>query len=235
MAKKPPVGAMVGSGVGLGVGAAVGGPAGAMIGASMGGMVGGMFDKDSGPDYTNVTNQFNARNAQIAGFAKQLAGARAKYLSSLNNMYNSAYARFSGNAEAGFASRGMSVSGGAFASTLAKQTAQYQSELEPLAFQAEREDLSRVDSAYGANSGSYMGAISGGPGMQYQAENQNMRDIGGFAGQLAMMKYGSTLRNSANAPGATPSGAYENPTAYPRDQQYNYNRLDLSKYGTGDN
>ena len=152
-----------------------------------------MFGPKQGPDYSNVTERFNARNTQISEFAKKLAASRAKYMTSLNNMYNDAYSRFAGNAEAGFASRGMSVSGGAFASTLARETGRMSFEGANLEAGMEREDLRSEDAAYGGNSGAYMSAISGGPGMSFNADREDMRSIGSFAGKLAMMKYGKNL------------------------------------------
>lgn len=201
-AKKGQTAGMIAGG---GIGAVAGGPAGAALGmaagGAIGGVVGGMFDKDEGPDYSPVTAQFAARNAQIGEFSRNLASARAKYLSSLNNMYNTAYARFSGNAEAGFANRGMSVSGGAFASALARKSAEFQSQLEPTVYQAESNDLKSVDNAYGANSAGYMSAISGGPALKYGADRQDSRDMGGFVGKLGLMYAGKKM------------GLYDNPNS----------------------
>lgn len=172
------------------------------IGTAIGGAVGfaqdafgkgGFLAGDDGPDYSKVTDLYNQRNAQIGQFAASLASARAKYLTSLNNMYNSAFARFSGNAEAGFANRGLAVNGGAFASALAKKTAEYQSQLEPSVFEAEGKDLRSVDAAYGANNGNYMQSIAPGAGMAYKQENDNMTNIGGFVGKLGLMYAGSRM------------------------------------------
>lgn len=157
-----------------------------------------LFGGGGGPDYSGVTAQYNARNAQIGAFAANLAQSRAKYMTSLNNMYNDAYSRFSGNAEARFANRGMSVSGGAFASTLAKEAGRMSFEGANLSAGMEREDLNSVDKAYGANSGGYMSAISGGPGMSYGADREDQRAIGGFIGKLGMM---AMSRGSSSRPG----------------------------------
>lgn len=185
-------GAMVGSVVAPGIGTAIGAGVGLVAGAATG------FMTKKGPDYSNVTNQFKARNAQIASFAASLGAARAKYMTSLNNMYNDAYTRFSGNAEAGFAGRGMAVNGGAFASALARESGRMSFEGANLAAGMEREDLRSVDNAYAGNGSGYMSSISGGPALQYNADREDMRSIGGFAGKLAMMKAGASNTEGNN-------------------------------------
>lgn len=190
----------------------------AVAGQALGGLaaygIGQLLGPDGGPDYSNVTDQYNKRNSQISEFAQNLASARTKYLSSLNNMYNTAYARFSGNAEAGFAARGLQVNGGAFASTLAKQTALYQSQLEPQVYQAEASDLKSVDSAYGANSNSYLSAISGGPMAQYNGARQDAASAGGFANSLinaGFRAYGNRQDAYGNPAGSEYGTDYSSP------------------------
>jgi hypothetical protein len=171
------------------------------------------FGPHDGPDYSNATNQFNARNKQIESFASSLADARTKYLSSLNNMYNDAYSRFSGNAEAGFANRGMAVNGGAFASALAKKSAEYQSQLTPEVYKAESADLRSVDAAYGQNSGSYMSAISGGPGIQYQGDRQDMGSFAQLLGKYSQPTISGWMDNGSGGGGYNAySGTYGNTT-----------------------
>jgi hypothetical protein len=133
------------------------------------------------------------RKAQIADFASQLSLARQKYLSSLNSMYDKAYARFTGNAEASLAGRGLSVRGGAFASTLAKETSRYQSELEPLAFQAEREDLGTIDSAYANLFNTHFGADSSERLARYDRAGKNSQAIGQFAGMAGLTLLGAAV------------------------------------------
>lgn len=219
-------GAMAGATMGAALAAPTGGlsvPVGALLGATAGLGMGFMGGK-KGPDYSKVTDLYNKRQAQIGAFAANLARARAKYMTSLNNMYNDAYSRFSGNAEAGFASRGMSVSGGAFASTLAKEAGRMSFEGANLAAGMEREDLYGVDKAYGANSGSYMSAISGGPGQQFSADREDMRSIGGFAGKLAM-QYASS-KKGADDFGS--DGSY-----WTRNSNGGYNKLGLGESWNG--
>lgn len=128
---------------------------------------------------------FNERINQISEFDSKLASARTKYLTSLNNMYNDAYTRFTANAEPGFASRGLSVSGGAFATALANKAAEFQAQLTPLAFQAEREDLGAVDSARAGLFSQKAGAKFGAAGREYDNYMANQRAVGQFAGTLA--------------------------------------------------
>lgn len=181
-------GAMMGAGTGAGIGFMVGGPLGAGVGAVAGlagGGFGGLFGggKAPGLDYGMIKD----RRGEIATFERNLAAARARYLTSLGNMYNQAYARFTQNVEPGFASRGLQVSGGAFASALARKTADYQAELEPIAFQAEREDLSTAETMRQNLFGSIFGNKSSMDLAGWNADRQDMRSIGGFAGQLGMM------------------------------------------------
>jgi len=103
-------------------------------------------------------------------------------------MYTSAYARFSGGAEAGFASRGMSVSGGAFASTLARETGRMSFEGANIESGMEREDIRSVDSAYGSNSGAYMSGLAGGVLGEFAGGRANAAGFGSLladAGKLS--------------------------------------------------
>ncbi len=211
---------------GAATGAVVGGPIGAAVGGVAGLAMGGFMGGKSGPNMSGVKTQYEQRSAQIGQFAASLGAARAKYLTSLNNMYNSAYSRFSGNAEAGFASRGLAVNGGAFASALAKKSAEFQAELEPLAFTAEREDLYKVDQAYGVNSSAYMGALNGSAAMGYQGDREDMRSMGSFAGQLALRSMGPSSGREYGSGGGANGYGVENPSAYPRNS-FRGNPLDL--------
>lgn len=121
------------------------------------------------------------RRAEIDKFETNLNAARGRYLQSLGNMYNTAYARFAGNAEAGFANRGLAVNGGAFASTLARETASNQANLEPLAYSAEREDLGAVDAARGNVFSTAFGASNQFNMNERNISSANMRSLGGFA------------------------------------------------------
>ncbi len=172
---------------------------GSLMVAGLGMQAYSAFGPKKGPDYSGVSDQFRARQGQISAFAQNLAASRAKYMTSLKGMYDNAYSRFSGNAEAGFANRGLAVNGGAFASALAKKSADYQFEGDLQAVNMEREDLNSVDKAYGGNYGTYMSAISGGPSLQYQGDRA---DMGGFASTLG--------RYSANAFAPGPKDTYGN-------------------------
>lgn len=133
---------------------------------------------------------FAARRAEIGRFGESLASARAKYVGSLKTMYDHAYSRFTNNAEAGFAARGLQVGGGAFASALAKQTADYQAQLEPQVYQAERQDLGTLDNAYGNLFNADVAARSGSGNAEYTADRSDRQALGNFAGQLAMRGFG---------------------------------------------
>ncbi len=178
-------GAMSGMAAGAAAGSVlpgVGTAIGAGVGYLAGGYIGGMFDGEDKPWYDE--NWFAARKAQIGTFEQNLAAARGRYLTSLGNMYNQAYSRFSGNAEAGFAARGLQVNGGAFASALANKTADYQAQLEPLAFQAEREDLGNVQNMYAGLFNSQTAAKMGQSNLGFQTGVENDRAMGGFGTSL---------------------------------------------------
>ena len=158
---------------------------GSLLALSAGASAYSAFGPKQGPDYGSLDAIYSRRRQEIGDFAAQLTGARQKYLTSLGSMYDKAYTRFSGNAEAGFASRGLSVQGGAFASALAKESARYESELAPLAFQAEREDLYKIDDAYASAAGMNASGRSGGPGMSFLAQREDSQSLGRFTGDLA--------------------------------------------------
>lgn len=147
---------------------------------TLGGMFGGggdLYDR----------NLINQRRGEIDDFARQLATARAKYVTSLGNMYQNSFNRFSQDAEARFANRGLAVNGGAFAAALARETSRYQSELEPLAFNAERDDLTRVESMRDSLFGNLFKADVGERGAKYKANQDMWQGLGNFAGTAALM------------------------------------------------
>ncbi len=146
------------------------------------GLFGG--NKDSGPQYDD--SWFNERESQINLFKLELNGARASYLSSLGNMYNDAYTRFTNNAIPSFANMGLGVDSGAFASALAYKTSEYESQLKPLAYQAQREDINAVDKARSNLWGIKTNAKVGARDIGYQTEQANNRAYGQFAGDLAL-------------------------------------------------
>ncbi len=198
---------------GAATGAAVGGPIGAAVGGAAG-LAMGFLPGKKGPDYGYLDNIYNERKSQIGAFGVQLANTRASYLSSLNNMYNSAFARFSGNAEAGFANRGLAVNGGAFASALARQTSMYQSQLEPQVYEAERGDIKYLNDSYGQAANMYVGGRSGGAVAAYNGNREDMQNMGSFAGKLALQYAQSRHYGSGGGPNGY---GVENPGAYPRN------------------
>ena len=196
-------GAMVGSmagPIGTGVGAGIGFVAGGLMGS-------GIFGGERKPWYDE--GWFNQRRAAIGQFEQNLAGARARYLTSLGNMYNQAYSRFSGNAEAGFAARGLQVNGGAFASALANKTADYQAQLEPAAFEAEREDLGNVQNLYAGLFSAQTAAKAGQANTMYNTGVQNDRSLGRFVGQLGLMSASAYMNKGAGAGETSAPGHFD--------------------------
>lgn len=157
---------------------------GSLLAISAGSAAYSAFGPKPRVNYGYLDDIYSKRMGQIGDFQAQLNAARQRYLTSLGNMYNQSFNRFSQNAEAGFANRGLAVNGGAFASALAKKTADYQAQLEPMAYNAEREDLTRVDDAYGQAANMYAGGRQGGAGMEFQAGREDSQALGRFVGNL---------------------------------------------------
>lgn len=211
----------------------LGAPAGAAIGGALGGMtggaIGGMFDGEDKPWYDE--SWFYKRGTQIDDFENALNTARQQFLTSVGNMYNTAYARFSGNAEAGFAARGLAVNGGAFASALAKKTSEYQSQLEPMAYEAQRQDIRDVQKYREALFGQKVAAKSGAQNMAWQQGNAEDAAMGQFAGNVGMeflrggMGTQSYNPNQDYGDAGGPNGVgLENPDMYPRNTPYKPSR-----------
>lgn len=167
------------------------------------------------------------RRSEIDKFETNLNQARSRYLQSLGNMYNTSYARFASNAEAGFANRGLAVNGGAFASTLARETASNQANLEPLAYNAEREDIGTVDSA---RANLFSGSFNASNSFAMQERDisaANARSIGGYAMNAVNQWYSAKdpMKQAAND---ASTGSYNNYGGGPG----NYNPFDGSRTGT---
>lgn len=97
------------------------------------------------------------RRNQIGDFANQLSAARNRYLAQLPQFQNYAFNQFAPQAESMFAGRGLSVTGGAFQSELAKKAAAFQAEQMLSGISMEREDLNAVNNAYGNLSSNQLG------------------------------------------------------------------------------
>ncbi len=186
------------------------GPWGAAIGG-VGGAVYGGLQKKKGIDYSYLDNLYAQRKARIGDFQSQLNAARRRYLTSVGSMYDQSYGRFSQNAEAGFAGRGLAVNGGSFASALAKKTADYQAQLEPMAYNAEREDLASVNNAYDAADNMYAAGRSGGPMTEYTANREDSSSFGRALGNFTQLastwkKSGGSNSFWSGENGTAPSG-----------------------------
>lgn len=206
------------------------GPVGmAALGADM--MMGG--DGDGGGGYNEA--MFRSRMNQIQDFEKALAGARSRYLASVGNLYQNSYNRFAQNAEASFANRGLAVNGGAFGAELARKSADYQASLEPMALQAEREDVMSVEQMRAALFGQQSQMDNQWRLAKYNSNMENNRAIGAFAGNLIGMGIGAMAGGPAGAsmggqmgqtlfsPPPRPVGAWGGSP----------NRLNLDPYGGG--
>ena len=135
-------------------GMSTGNPWAALAGAGVGALAGGFMGGGAkGIDPNFITNQIKERVGQIQGYQQQLAAARQNYMSHLNNLQNLTFSRFMPMMEAQFAGRGLSPSGGAYQSALAKQSAMLQAQGQEANAKGEIEDLNNVQnlmsSAYG--------------------------------------------------------------------------------------
>ena len=213
-------GAAQGAAQGASIGS-VAGPKGAAVGAVAGGLYGGFKgDGEDKPWYDE--SWFYKRGTQIDDFENALNSARQQFLTSVGNMYNTAYARFSGNAEAGFASRGLAVNGGAFASALAKKTSEYQSQLEPMAYEAQRQDIRDVQAQRAALFGQKVAAKSGAVNASWAQGNKEDEAMGQFAGNVGMEFLRGRMANQDYGSAGGPNGiGTENDIMYPRNVPYN--------------
>lgn len=117
--------------------------AGAIAAPLVGGMAQGLFGKSNfGSSYDQ--NLINQRQAEINGFAAQMAKARGEYKTTLSNMYAKSFQNYMPMAEAKFAGRGLQVSGGAYAAALAKESANNEANMAVQLSQAEREDAATI-------------------------------------------------------------------------------------------
>ena len=135
-------GALQGAATGAALGT-VGGPMGMAIGAGIGGLAGAFALGQRGKS-DRTQEMIDMRRAQIQQFGLQLAQAREKLRSRTMALQAETFKRFVPELEAQFASRGKTVTGGAFQSELAKATSLQQKELELQDSLQERTDLGAV-------------------------------------------------------------------------------------------
>lgn len=194
-------GTAAGTAVGAGIGAFAGGVPGAALGAALGGAAGGtvgsLFGKKGQPWYDE--GWFAERSAQINTFEQKLAASRAKYLTSLKGMYDRAFTRFTQNAEPGFANRGLSVDSGAFATALARQTADYESQLAPVESEWERQDLGTVEGMRGNLFGQKVAAKSGASNLAWGADREAGQSAGKFAASLGDYAFRAAMARNHTA------------------------------------
>ena len=153
----------------------------------------------NGVDMTPMYNLYNQRMGQINDFSNQLAQARSKYITSVNNMYNTAYNQYLPDAQAAFAGKGLAVNGGAFAAELARRAAGYQAQLTPLAFQQETADLNSVNASRNSAWGALAGAQGNASMWNAQNEASNQAALGGLAGKLAFAGLGAAVGGPVGA------------------------------------
>lgn len=115
------------------------------------GVAGGLLSKKKqvGLSRGDIEYLIAQRQREIGNFANSLAEARMRYTSQLRNLSDLTYRRFVPQAEAGFAGRGLSVTGGAFQSALAKRAAELEAQGYVSAADMERQDLMNVENLRG--------------------------------------------------------------------------------------
>lgn len=119
----------VGSGAasGAATGASVGGPWGALIGGVAGALTGGFMGGPKKPDWSGVEGDIDQRQGQINDFAVRLDAARNNVLTNYKNLQTNTMNKFMPLYEARLAGRGLSASGGAFASGVANEATNLES------------------------------------------------------------------------------------------------------------
>jgi hypothetical protein len=162
----------------------------AILGAASVGLgVAGMMRKQPNYGYSKGDLDYIAaqRAGQIDAFAKQLSEARARYATQLNQFGNNTFNRFTPQAESSFAGRGLSVTGGAFQSALARKAAEIQDNEMLNLFNVEHGDIKSVDDARGNLAGAQLGRGPSGPSPDPIA--QGLGQLSGGLGSLAIDSY----------------------------------------------
>ncbi len=196
MSNKRAVGAGEGAISGAAAGASVGGPWGAAIGGVAGGVFGYMGSDEEG--YSLPWDQYNARLAQISDYSSKLEGATNQYATAVSNMYNTAFTQYLPKAEAAFAGRGLQIDSGAFASELAKTSADLTSRGLVDVAKQRIGNVSSVESQYGNAWDAMFGASVGSNKAGFDNANANMAGLGQAAvgiGKLGLMGYNGKQPN----------------------------------------
>lgn len=162
-------------------GFAAGGGAGAIIGGMMGG--------SSGPNFQPIKDAITLRQHQIDEFSNQLESARNNVLANYQNLQKHTMARFSGAFEASLAGRGLSPTGGAFASGVGQKAGELESQYDTLNTNMTEKNLYDVENMRSQLFGSQMGLAEGETMIPYQAgqaKNAFMMNLLGSGAKMAM-------------------------------------------------
>lgn len=195
-------GSAVGGAAGAAIGSIIPGAGtmvGGMIGSSLGGAIGGSFGQNQAPGYSKGDLDYIAsqRSQQIGNFANQLAQARQQYYeTTLPNFQKYAMSRFMPQIESNLAGRGLQLSGGAFGSALARQSADFQAQQSLGQYQDTRGDLNNVNNSYGQLAGAQLGGSYA--NMQNPAPNNNFANLTSQLGQIGAGMYGSNQNATQN-------------------------------------
>lgn len=196
------IGSAAGGAIGAGLGSivpGVGTMVGGMLGSSLGGALGGAFGSNQAPGYSKGDLDYIAsqRSAQIGQFANQLAQARNTYYqTTLPQFQKYAMSRFQPQIEANLAGRGLQLSGGAYGSALARQSADFQAQQSLGNYQDTTNQLGEVNNAYGQLAGAQLGG--GYQNMQNPAPNTNLANFTSQIGQIGAGMYGQQQNANQN-------------------------------------
>lgn len=167
----------------------------------------------SGPTYDRA--MLAKRESDINDFAALLDQARSEYLNSVQNFQTNTFNQYMPLAEAQFAGRGLNVTGGAYQTALARESANRMAELTPLAYSAKREDLNKVQSLRSALFGASFDASN--DEMAYNTKRKDTQNdqMWNGLGQLGGALLFSRL-NSSNylSPSGYSSGVTSNMPSY---------------------
>lgn len=145
------------------------------------------------------------RQKDIENFSASLTQARQGFLARNNALQMSAFKRFAPELEAQFASRGLSVTGGAYQSELAKQSAQLQSEQDAALSEQERQDILAQEQARAGFFPSQVGAIDSNMGFQQALATARM---GANMGQATLNNQANITNANNEAAGQQAKGAF---------------------------
>lgn len=157
------------------------------IGAATGGLynvgkAAGFFGGGQGPDFGNIQDVINQRQSQIDDFSNRLDAARNNVLSNYKNLQTNTMNKFMPLYEARLAGRGLSASGGAFASGVANEATNLESHYNDLNTSMTESNLNSVENARASLFAPQMGLAENESMLPYAQRQSRQAMFGKLAG-----------------------------------------------------